>query len=95
MHKQHPQTAYRKDAVLIGTIFENCDNTYIFFFPPQAGDHKKVARYFYTLKTKEGGQNVVQILCAIFVYGVNSLFPNVMGVMKYIGAAYILWLAAG
>ena len=25
MHKQHPQTAYLKDAVLIGTIFENCD----------------------------------------------------------------------
>ena len=35
----------------------------------------------------------VQILCAIFVYGVNSLLPNVMEVMKYIGAAYILWLA--
>ena len=32
MHKQHPQTAYRKDAILIGTIFENCDkklNCYI------------------------------------------------------------------
>ena len=26
---------------------------------------------------------VVQILCAIFVYGVNSLLPNVMEVMKY------------
>ena len=39
------------------------------------------------------GYSVVQILCAIFVYGVNSLLPNVMGVMKYIGAAYILWLA--
>ena len=26
MHKQHPQTAYRKYAVLIGAIFENCDN---------------------------------------------------------------------
>ena len=26
MHKQHPQTAYRKYAVSIGTIFENCDN---------------------------------------------------------------------
>ena len=26
MHKQHPQTAYRKYAVLIGTIFENCDS---------------------------------------------------------------------
>ena len=25
MHKQHPQTAYRKYAVLIGTISENCD----------------------------------------------------------------------
>ena len=35
----------------------------------------------------------MQILCAIFVYGVNTLLPNVMSVMKYIGAAYILWLA--
>ena len=25
MHKQHPQTAYRKYAILIGTIFKNCD----------------------------------------------------------------------
>ena len=39
------------------------------------------------------GYYVVQILCAIFVYGVNFLLPNVMEVMKYIGAAYILWLA--
>ena len=39
------------------------------------------------------GYYVVQIICAIFVYGVNSLLPNVMEVMKYIGAAYILWLA--
>ena len=31
--------------------------------------------------------------CAIFVYGVNSLLLNVMEVLKYIGAAYILWLA--
>jgi len=30
MHKQHPQTAYRKYAVLIGTIFENCDNAALF-----------------------------------------------------------------
>ena len=39
------------------------------------------------------GYYVVQIICAIFVYGVNSLLPNVMEVTKYIGAAYILWLA--
>lgn len=39
------------------------------------------------------GYYVVQILCAIFVYGVNSLLSNVMEVMKYLGAAYILWFA--
>lgn len=39
------------------------------------------------------GYYVVQILCAIFVYGVNTLLPNMMEVIKYIGAAYILWLA--
>ena len=41
MHKQHPQTAYRKYAVLIGTIFENCDN-------------KKVS---FTWKMKDRGKN--------------------------------------
>jgi hypothetical protein len=25
MSEQHPQTAYRKYAVLTGTVFENCD----------------------------------------------------------------------
>lgn len=39
------------------------------------------------------GYYAVQILCAVFVYSVNTLLPNAMGVMKYIGAAYILWLA--
>ena len=38
------------------------------------------------------GYYVVQILCAIFVYGVNSLLPNVMEVTKYIRRP-ILWLA--
>ena len=32
MHKQHPQTAYRKYAVSIGTIFENCDKRYFSIF---------------------------------------------------------------
>ena len=39
------------------------------------------------------GYYVVQILCAVFVFGVSTFIPNVLGVMKYIGAAYILWLA--
>lgn len=39
------------------------------------------------------GYYVVQLICAVFVYGVSTLLPGVLGVMKYIGAAYILWLA--
>ena len=46
MHKQHPQTAYRKDAVLIGTIFENCDN----------GDNLSVIVYA-MLQTGLGGRD--------------------------------------
>ena len=39
------------------------------------------------------GYYVVQIICAVFVYGVGEFLPNALQVMKYIGAAYILWLA--
>lgn len=39
------------------------------------------------------GYYVVQTACSIFVYGVSTFLPSVLGWMKYIGAAYILWLA--
>lgn len=39
------------------------------------------------------GYYVVQLICAVFVFGVSTLLPQVMGVMKYVGAAYILYLA--
>ena len=39
------------------------------------------------------GYYVVQLLCALFVYGIGTFLPDVLGVVKYIGAAYILWLA--
>ncbi|MCD8133151.1 MAG: LysE family transporter [Clostridiales bacterium] len=39
------------------------------------------------------GYYVVQFLCALFVYGIGTFLPDILGVMKYIGAAYILWLA--
>ena len=39
------------------------------------------------------GYYVVQIICAVFVYGVGTFLPDVLQIMKYIGAAYILWLA--
>lgn len=40
------------------------------------------------------GYYVVQVICAVFVFGVSAFLPDVLGIMKYIGAAYILWLAA-
>ena len=43
--------------------------------------YKKGKRLFFGIFA---GYYVVQILCAIFGYGVNSLLPNVMEVMKYI-----------
>jgi cysteine/O-acetylserine efflux protein len=39
------------------------------------------------------GYYVVQIICAVIVYGVSTYWPNLLGIIKYIGAAYILWLA--
>lgn len=39
------------------------------------------------------GYYVVQLICAVFVFGVSTFLPGVLDVMKYIGAAYILWLA--
>ena len=39
------------------------------------------------------GYYAVQLLCALFVYGVSTFLPRVLDVMKYAGAAYILWLA--
>lgn len=39
------------------------------------------------------GYYVVQMICAVFVYGVSALVPDVLGVMKYVGAVYITGLA--
>lgn len=39
------------------------------------------------------GYYLVQIICAIFVFGVGAFLPNALLIMKYVGAAYILWLA--
>lgn len=39
------------------------------------------------------GYYVVQAICAVFVFGVSSFLPNVFQILKYVGAAYILWLA--
>ena len=39
------------------------------------------------------GYYAVQAICALFVYGVSAILPGMMGILKYAGAAYILYLA--
>ncbi|MCR5786065.1 MAG: LysE family transporter [Eubacterium sp.] len=39
------------------------------------------------------GYYVVQIICAVFVFGVGAFLPRALNVIKYIGTAYILFLA--
>lgn len=51
---------------------------------------KKGRRLFFGIFT---GYYVVQIICAVFVFGVGAFLPKALNIMKYIGAAYILWLA--
>lgn len=51
---------------------------------------KKGQPLFYGIFT---GYYAVQIICALFVYGIGTFLPKALDVMKYVGAAYILWLA--
>lgn len=39
------------------------------------------------------GYYVVQVICAFFVYGISTFLPGMMDVLRYVGAAYILYLA--
>jgi cysteine/O-acetylserine efflux protein len=39
------------------------------------------------------GYYVVQISCAIFIFGLNEMLNPFMSIMKYIGTIYILYLA--
>lgn len=39
------------------------------------------------------GYYAVQLLCAVFVFGVGAFLPRALELMRYVGAAYILWLA--
>jgi len=39
------------------------------------------------------GYFVVQSICAVFVFGLGSFLPAVLKIIKYVGAAYIVWLA--
>lgn len=39
------------------------------------------------------GYTLVHLLCAVFVFGIGGLLPGILTVLKYLGVAYLLWLA--
>lgn len=39
------------------------------------------------------GYYCVQILCALAIYGLNTYFSPALEILKYIGAAYLVWMA--
>jgi cysteine/O-acetylserine efflux protein len=39
------------------------------------------------------GYYFIQFCCAIFTFGLTQLLNPIISIMKYIGAAYIIWLA--
>ncbi len=39
------------------------------------------------------GYLAVQLICCLIVYGIGTMAPGLMNILKYVGAAYILWLA--
>lgn len=39
------------------------------------------------------GYYIVQIICALFVFGLNEFLNPIMSMMRYIGAGYILYLS--
>ena len=39
------------------------------------------------------GYFAVQTICGLFVFGRGEILPSILGVLKYVGAAYIVWLA--
>lgn len=51
----------------------------------------KGKKLFYGIFT---GYYIVQIICALFVFGLNEFLNSIMSMMKYIGAGYILYLSA-
>ena len=89
MHKQHPQTAYRKYAILIGTIFENCDKSSTIreavkllsskgIVEGQQADEEAAPAHDPNQKTARPRSDMLQGLAVIF-YGKKSCFPGRCG----------------
>ena len=89
MHKQHPQTAYRKYAILIGTIFENCDKSSTIreavkllsskgIVEGQQADEEAAPAHDPNLKNSKAPERYAPGPAVIF-YGKKSCFPGRCG----------------
>lgn len=36
---------------------------------------------------------MAQIICAVFAFSVSAIMPNMLGIMKYMGSTYVIYLA--
>ena len=95
MHKQHPQTAYRKYAILIGTIFENCDKSSTIreavkllsskgIVERQQADEEAAPAHDPNQKTARPRSDMLQGLAVIF-YGKKSCFSGLLRVLSLCG----------
>lgn len=96
MHKQHPQIAYRKYAVLIGTIFENCDKSSTIreavkllsskgIVEVQQADEEAAPAHDPNLKSSKAPERYAPGPAVIF-YGKNHAFPGCCGAYFLISA---------
>ena len=95
MHKQHPQTAYRKYAILIGTIFENCDKSSTIreaikllsskgIVERQQSDEEAAPAHDPNLKNSKAPERYAPGPAVIF-YGKKSCFFGVLRVLSICG----------
>ena len=95
MHKQHPQTAYRKYAILIGTIFENCDKSSTIreaikllsskgIVERQQVDEEAAPAHDPNLKNSKAPERYAPGPAVIF-YGKKSCFSGVLRVLSICG----------
>lgn len=87
--------------MLLSTILSYIPYTFVTAFTP--GPNNILALYAVSrggwkkgIKTLLGitlGFLCVMVICALFCYELQKFVPSITGIMRYVGAAYILWLA--
>lgn len=72
------------------TAFTPGPNNILSLYAVSRGGWKKGIK---TLLGITAGFLCVMLICALFCYQLQKIVPSITGIMRYVGAAYILWLA--